>query len=538
MMFKRCAVALGGLLTIGAASPATMAVDSAAANRVHATVQFLADDLLEGRDTGSRGHEIAAAYVASQFQALGLQPGGENGGWFQRVPLRTASLNGPAAAWLNGQPLAIGQDISVRPSIVQQQQDVTAPLVFVGYGIDAPQIGVTDYRGLDLTGKIAVALDGTPDGLNTEIAAHLGSYKAQMAAKAGALGLVTIPAQVEPSARQRSAGAPRPVTNWVDTAGRNGGVPASLRVTASMTGTGASKLFAGASRSYAQLLAEAARKGARPAGFALPGKLRISRTSSWRDFTSPEVIGVLPGSDPALRGEYVVLMGHLDHLGMRPDPKPGEHAVNNGALDNAAGVATMLETARSFTASGRRPRRSVMFIANTGEEKGLLGADYFAAHPTVAAERIAALVDLDMPLPLYDFTDVIPFGAEHSTVAKVVARAGASMGIAVARDPMPEESIFVRSDHYRFVLRGVPAILLMTGWSNGGQPVWQNFLKNVYHSPRDNLLQPIRWDQLAKYAELNYRISRDLADAAERPRWYQGDFFGDSFAPGQPRAAR
>ena len=250
------------------------------------------------------------------------------------------------------------------------------------------------------------------------------------------------------------------------------------------------------------------------------------------------MVAKLPGSDPRLAAEHVVLMGHLDHLGLVTNPKPGADAVNNGALDNAAGVATMLEAARAFVASGKPPRRSVMFIANTGEELGLLGADYFAAHPTVPASSIVGLVDLDMPLLLYPFTDVIAFGAEHSTVAKAVADAGRQMGVAVSPDPMPEESIFVRSDHYRFVTRGVPAILLMTGFANGGEAQWKNFLGKVYHTPGDDLSQKIDWASAARYGELNYRISRALADADQRPLWYKGDYFGDRFAPGAPRAAR
>ena len=177
----------------------------------------------------------------------------------------------------------------------------------------------------------------------------------------------------------------------------------------------------------------------------------------------------------------------------------------------------MLEAARLFVESGRRPRRSVMFIANTGEEKGLLGADYFAAHPTVPIGKIVSVVDLDMPLPLYDFTDVTAFGADHSTVAKAVADAGRAMGIAVSPDPMPEESIFTRSDHYRFVLRGVPAILLMTGHANGGKAVWNHYLGSVYHSTKDDLSQPINWVAAARYGELNYRIARTLADEPQRP---------------------
>jgi Zn-dependent M28 family amino/carboxypeptidase len=188
--------------------------------------------------------------------------------------------------------------------------------------------------------------------------------------------------------------------------------------------------------------------------------------------------------------------------------------------------------------SGKRPRRSVMFIANTGEELGLRGADYFSAHPAVPADHIVGLVDLDMPLLLYDFTDVVAFGSEHSTIAKAVAEAGKGMGVAVAPDPMPDETLFVRSDHYPFVKRGVPAVFLMTGWANGGRPIWQRFLADTYHTVKDDLSQPIRWQAGARFAELNYRIARTMADADQRPMWYAGDYFGDTFAPNQPKARR
>ena len=282
----------------------------------------------------------------------------------------------------------------------------------------------------------------------------------------------------------------------------------------------------------------AAKGGAGQPGFPLRAKLTLAADSTWTDFTSPEVVARLPGADPVRRAEHVVLMAHLDHLGIKPDAKPGEDSIYNGALDNAAGVATMLEAAREFVASGQPPARSLLFIANTGEEKGLLGADYLAVHPPVPASAIVSVVDLDMPLPLYDFTDVTAYGANHSTIARTVAEAGAALGITVAPDPMPQESIFVRSDHYSFVKRGIPAILLMTGYANGGEAAWKHFMARVYHTPADDLSQPIEWRALAKYSLLNYRIARALADAPDRPRWYPGDYFANRFAPGEKRAAR
>jgi Zn-dependent M28 family amino/carboxypeptidase len=205
-------------------------------------------------------------------------------------------------------------------------------------------------------------------------------------------------------------------------------------------------------------------------------------------------------------------------------------------MDNAAGVATLIEAARSFVASGKPPRRSVMFIATTGEERGLLGADYFAAHPTVPRGAIVSLVDLDMPLLTYGFSDVVAYGADESTIGSAVADAARSMGLGVSPDPMPQQSLFVRSDHYRFVLRGIPALFLMTGQANGGKQAWDDYLARFYHRTGDDLSQPFRWEEGAKFAELNYRLARLIADGDQPPRWYRGSYFGDSYAPAAPKA--
>jgi len=536
--FRRflAAVALAPLLA--AATAQSAAETDFSPDRFRAHVAFLADDRLEGRDTGSRGYEMAAAYVAEQFQALGLKPVGENGGWYQQVPLRTARLAQPPALTLigtNGRRISWsgGTDVILGPSTRERRQDMTARVVFAGYGLDAPSLGLRDYEGLNVKGRIVAVLAGTPASLDSETAAHLSRSKSAMAARRGAVGVVTLPTEQWEKAspwdvRVRRSGGTQMV--WI---GRSG--DEEVRATATVNASVAERLFGGAPRSYTAVRADAA-KGVSPSGFALPSRIRIQRRSLWSDISSPEVIGMLPGADPKLSHEYVVLMGHLDHLGVSSSAQPGADRIFNGALDNAAGIATLLEAARAFTSSGAPPRRSILFIANTAEEKGLLGAEYFAHYPTVPIASIVAGVDLDMPVLLYDFADVIAFGAEHSTVAQAVEKAARSMDIAVSPDPMPEQNIFVRSDHYKFVQRGVPAILLMTGFANGGEAQWKHYLDEVYHRVGDDLGQPIRWAQGARFSRLNYLIARELADADERPRWYEGNLFGDLYAPGAPRA--
>jgi hypothetical protein len=535
------AAALLVVAATGAAQPPPT-VEQDIARRVRADVEFLASDSLEGRDTGSRGYLIAADYVVSQFRAIGLEPAGDQGSWFQQVPFRRASHPKPPVLTMSigGRQVTLdpAKDATVRPSVTEKQRQLSAGFVFVGYGIRDARHSLDDYRGLDLKGKIAVALRGTPKGLASDIDAHLASSKHRFAAEAGAIGFVEVPRNAGQRGNPVERGG-RPLIDWVDSSGRAGAVPAGLRLQLLVSNGWAERLFEGAPKSLDAVRREArANSRVSPRGFALVPVLSVHSESKWDDFTSPEVVGVLKGSDPVLAAEHVVLMGHLDHLGMRTDARPGEDAIYNGAIDNAAGVATMIEAARQFAAQPVRPKRSILFIANTGEERGLLGADYYASHPTVPAQSIVGAVDLDMPVLLYPFTDVTAFGADHSTIGRTVAEAGRTMGISVSPDPMPQEALFTRSDHYMFVRRGIPAVLLMTGYANGGKAHWDAFLARTYHSPKDDMSQKIDWDAGARYALLNYRIARAMADAPQRPMWLQGDYFGDLFDPTGPRAAR
>jgi Zn-dependent M28 family amino/carboxypeptidase len=275
-----------------------------------------------------------------------------------------------------------------------------------------------------------------------------------------------------------------------------------------------------------KILAAAETKDGLVKGFALPWSLKAELHSEIRKMNSENIVGLLPGSDPKLKDEYVVLSAHLDHLGITP-PVNGD-SINNGALDNASGVATTLEVARLF--AGKPSRRSVLFLIDTAEEKGLIGAEYFAHNPTVRRAAIAADVDLDMPILTYDFTDVVAFGADRSGVGPLVRHAAAGMNVKLSPDPMPDEGIFTRSDHYRFVEQGIPAVFLITGFANGGEAAFKDFLAHHYHKPSDDLSLPIRYDMGAKFARLNYAITRELADTDTRPSWNKGDFFAAKFA--------
>ncbi|MBX3476350.1 MAG: M28 family peptidase [Brevundimonas sp.] len=536
---KRLVVSAIALAIAISAPAAAQTVDPAAEARIRGDITFLADDALEGRKPGERGYELAALYVQTRMQAMGLTPG-VDGGWMQPVTFARTGIaeagatltwtpaGGSPVVWRNGEGglISAGSEAG--------HDAVSAGVVFVGYGIDSPAQGMDDYAGLDVGGKIVVMLAGAPAGLPSEIAAHLGSGKAATAARHGALGVITV--NTEASGRRFTGElmrrfANRTQTAWVGADGKPNGAGGGARFGAYLSDESAAALFAGAGKSYADIRAEAAQDGGRPKGFVLDGQAAFDVNTRRDDFQSANVIGVIPGSDPAVRDEMVVMTAHLDHLGISPE---GEDRINNGALDNAGGVSIMLEAARSLIASP--PRRSVMVVALTAEEMGLLGSDYLARHPVVATDKVIADVNLDMPILTYAFTDVVAFGAEHSTLGPLVDQAARAEDLTLSPDPMPEQGVFTRSDHYSFVKAGVPSVMLATGYANGGEAEWARFFAEGYHQPSDDLSLPFRWDAAAHFARVNAAIARAIADAPERPMWYENNPFGDQFAPDAPKA--
>jgi hypothetical protein len=531
------------LLALAAAAPIHAAPQfSADAFKSH--VAFLADDLLEGRRTGTPGHEIATRYIASQFTALGLKPGGDDGSYFQGFRLAETSASSPGSVTISGpggsKTWADGTDVVLRRDPAHPNPNVDAPLVFVGFGIDDPKHGHDDYRGLDVRGKIVVTLANFPDGVPSEAGAYYAADKKRVAGARGAIGMI----QIYPRALAKIRPWPTVVRNasfasvsWLEADGKPHD-ESGLAFSGYATGAAAEALFAGASENLKAVL-DAVDKGRVPKGFALKTRAHVVDHTDTRMISSANVVGILPGSDPKLAAEYIVLSAHSDHIGItppRPNDKPGADRINNGAMDNAAGIATMIEVARAATQAPDKPRRSLIFLASTGEEEGLLGADYYARHPSVPIANIVGDVDLDMPLLLYHFADVNAFGAEHSTIGATVAEAGKTMNVALSPDPEPQEVVFVRSDHYMFVRQGVPAVFLATGWANGGKEAWADFSTHHYHKPSDDMSQPILWEEGARFADINYRITRAMADGDQRPMWFKGDFFGDLFAPNQPKA--
>jgi hypothetical protein len=507
--------------------------------RFRAHVAFLADDLLEGRDSGSRGYDLAALYVATRFEALGLKPATE-GGWYQPVPFLEYKLMAepPASVTVGGRRFVHGQKAIVHPGPVEGPQSVEAAVVFAGYGLVSPELGIDDYKGLDVRGKVVAVLAGFPKGMPSDVGAHLNSEKNRAAEAKGAIGVIRLRTRADVGRRAWSRlqeTADEPSMTWIGRDGEPYLAAPGIRYRATFDTPAAEALFAGARRSFSRVLAQADRTGGSPKGFALRPTVRFEQQSALRRFSSPNVVAVLSGSDPELADEYVLLMAHLDHEGV--NPKREGDKIYNGAMDNATGIATMLEVARAMTEGGKRPRRPILFAAVTAEEDGLLGAQYLAKHP-LPGVKVVGVVNLDMPVLTYDFRDVIAFGAEHSTMGPAVASAASRMSVALTPDPLPAEGLFTRSDHYRFVQEGVPSVFLMTGFAGEGREKFEHFLATHYHRVSDDMKLPIDWRAGAKFARLNYLIAREIADAPEAPRWYQASFFGDTLAPDRPKAAR
>ncbi len=548
---------LSSLLLLGACAssqtavaPTTNTQIAADAHRIEAHMAFLADDALEGRDTGSQGHLIASQYIASNFKQLGLQPAGDQMGaeqsYFQKLNLKKSQLVKHSAGLTLHHK---GVDTSVpypkhfitRSSSHDGKIAVNAELVFVGFGMVSAEFGIDDYAGLDVKGKIVVILPGRPHKLPSEEAAHLSSQKTRLAAEHGAIGIITVHTPDAEKTRPYANSLlylNSPDLSWVNAQGVAEKDYPEIKVNAYMHMDAAKALFSGAPQSLAQIYAKLEKKEV-PTGFPLPSSASLTRESTHSMIQSQNVAAVLEGSDPTLKNEYVVVTAHSDHIGIGNDLR-SKDKINNGLMDNAAGVAILLETARLYSQSALKPKRSILFLAVTGEEKGLLGADYFAHYPVKPIASLVANVNLDMPVLLYPFADMVAFGANHSTLGGTVGRASAKHGIKLSADPMPEQAIFTRSDHYTLVKKGVPAVFLMTGFTSkdpaqkGGE-IWGKFFAKHYHKPTDDVagltkdFGPIRYDAGAVFTDINVAIIEEVANAEQRPQWLKDSFFGKAF---------
>jgi hypothetical protein len=548
---KRLLVSLVLVLTVSFGSAQTSSSDfppnellqRITAEGLRAHMAFLADDLLEGRGTGTRGYQLAANYVRAQFEEMGLKPAGVGGSYFQNVRFRRIELLRDKSSLVvkpkNGstRTLTIEKDYVMGGDPLSADTTAEGQVVFVGFGVSAPEFKYDDYEGIDVRGKIVAALYGAPPKMPSAPGAHFSSteQKLRMAAEHGAIGYISIWAG---KTEQRTPFSEYvrftrgPALRWLDEKGVPDGAEPSIRGAVRISSSTAALLFEGAPKSWKDALQAA--ENSQPQALPLTTSVAIHIVSRYSEAESPNVAAILPGSDPQLKNEYVSFTAHLDHLGIG-DPVKGD-SIYNGAADNASGTSALLEMARAFSELHPAPRRSLLFIAVTGEEEGLLGSDYYAQNPTVPITQIVASINMDEVSFLYDFKDIVPLGGEHSSLGAVADDVARHMGLMVSPDPLPEEVYFVRSDQYSFILQGVPALYIEEGLQTvnpnlDGKKMQFDWEVQRYHQPSDDINQPLDFNATVKCTRVDLAVGYEVAQQTERPHWNAGDFFNKFTKP-------
>ena len=539
------ALAAGLALPVGAAQPASdpseAAMESIRPEAIRAHMNFLADDLLEGRGTNSRGYEISARYMATEFESMGLTPAGDAGTYLQNVPLRSVRPDEPNTTMSvihkgKVETLVFGRDFLAVGDPTRKETSVEAPVIYVGFGVTAPEQNYDDYKGIDVKGKIVAMVSEAPN-FESSLKAHYSSFEVKIANAAahGAVGLIVVDDPILEglySFKEQVRDLSRPAFRWLNKEGVPNDYVPQVRAGAILSLDASKQLFTGSGHTPEEVF-QAAKEG-KSLAFPLPLTAKIHRQAKLEDVSSHNVVAKLEGSDPALKNEFLVYSAHLDHLGVG-EPVKGD-SIYNGALDNASGCAILLEVARAFSKMNPRPKRSILFVAVTGEEAGLLGSDYFAHYPTVSKDAIVANVNMDEDQMLWPLLDIIPFGAEHSTLDGVVKRAAERLHLALSPDPMPEQVIFIRSDQYSFVKQGIPAVFPTPGFKSSDPKIdpvaiFKEWEETRYHQPQDDMQQPnLDFNQAVKYAQFAYLCGWLIAQDPHRPAWNPHDFFGDHYA--------
>lgn len=535
------ALALPAVAAPAATDPSDAAMESIRPEAIRAHMNFLADDLLEGRGANSRGYEISAKYMATEFESMGLTPAGDAGTYLQNVPLRSVRPDEPNTTMSmirNGkmETLVFRKDFLAAGDPGRKETSVEAPVIYVGFGVTAPEQNYDDYRGIDAKGKIVAMVFEAPN-FESSLKAHYSSFEQKVANAAlhGAVGLIVVNDPVLEgmySFKEQVRDLSRPGLRWLTKEGAPNDYFPQLRGGVILSLETSKQLFVGSGHTPEEVF-QAAKEG-KPLTFPLPLTAKIHNQEKLEDVSSHNVVAKLEGSDPALKNEYLVYSAHLDHLGVG-EPVKGD-VIYNGALDNASGCAILLEVARAFTHMNPRPKRSILFVAVTGEEAGLLGSDYFAHYPTVSKDAIVANVNMDEDQMLWPLLDIIPFGAEHSTLDGVVKRAAERLHLALSPDPMPEQVIFIRSDQYSFVKQGIPAVYPSPGIKSNDPKInpvaiFKEWEETRYHQPQDDMQQPnLDFNQAVKYAQFAYLCGWLISQDPQRPAWNAHDFFGDHYA--------
>ncbi|MEO8678864.1 MAG: M20/M25/M40 family metallo-hydrolase, partial [Vicinamibacterales bacterium] len=508
-----------------------------------AHVQFLADDKLEGRNVGTPGYEKAVDYVESQFKAIGLKPAGTSG-FRQPVKFDSRKLAADQSHLVlvrdgKEESLVVGQDgaPSARGELNGSKE---ASMVFIGYGLSIPDAGWDDLSGMDVRGKIAVYVNAfAPVKVSDNVKSHANTADERWAAvkRAGGIGMASIALPPAPPAGSAQGAAPGATPPGQGGGGGGGGpqpvITLSDRdvqnlsgqiVSLSFTARGAEKILAGTGHTLAEF-AQLVKEGKPLPKFPVPGTLKMHAALTRDTFEAANVAALFEGSDPALKDEYVVMSSHLDHVGI--GRAVNGDALYNGAMDDASGIAAMLQIAHMLKQSGAKTKRSILFVAVAAEEKGLLGSRYFAAHPTVPFDKIVGDINLDMFLPLYPLRVIEVQGFAESSLGEAVRVVARELGVEVQTDREPDQNRFIRSDQYSFIRRGVPALAFKFGYEFGTEDEKTRlaWVRDRYHQPSDDLDQPVDLEAAAKFNRVIMALLRRVADDAARPAWNADSFF-------------
>ncbi len=519
----------------GVPAAVRQAAESIDPEKIRAHVKFLSDDLLEGRGPGKRGAELAAKYIASQFALNGLKPAGDNGTYFQKVPLyavhtiedqTTFSFEPKSGAPVN---LKYSEDVVAKDTTGEASADIDAPIVFVGYGIDAPEYQWNDYAGIDVKGKVLLVVvneppSTDPDFFKAEALTYYGrwTYKYEQAARLGAVGVLIIH-------RTDLASYPWDVvrnSQAIEKSYLQGDPAATLKAAAWIQHDVADKLLASIHMTADQAIDAAGKRGFKAVD--LPVNLKAHIVSSVRHYESDNVIAVVPGSDSTQgHDQAVIYSAHYDHLGIDPDAK-GD-GIYNGAADNGTGCGILLELARAWTAV--KPPHSIYFAAVTAEEQGLLGSQYLGMHPPVPASQISLDLNYDMLLPVGIPTAIGAAGSERTSFYPVVESTAKAFGFTIQPDQQPMAGHYYRSDHFSFARVGVPAFSIDQGTLFEGQtPDWgkaqsEDYVAHHYHQPSDEYHESMDFRGNAKLARFGFILGWEASSLPSSVSWQPGDEF-------------
>lgn len=511
-------------------------------DHIKADMTYLADDLLQGRQPGTEGFALASKYVETQFMSMGLLPGVDGKSYVQPVTLKKGIVNESESSLVlvskgDRTALVYDEDFMLQPNLVSPMSEVSGQLVFVGYGVHAPELGYDDYQKIDVKNKIVVFFNQAPESFPSNERAYFSSapVKYEEAVKRGAIGAITmqLPGDQRTSWEAAVRRSKQGTSRWADATGKAQNTFEQLKVIATFNPANAEKLFTSSGKKMDAIINSI--KNNKPQSLPLNLEARMTVSSETSSIATSNLIGIIPGSDPVLKNEYVVYVAHVDHFGIGV-PVKGD-SIYNGAHDNASGTSIALEIARTYKRLKEPTKRSIIIAIVTGEESGLLGSDFFASNPTIPQQSMVANFSMDMPFFFHPVLDIVPYGAQHSSLSKPLGEAAKYLNLGIGPDPFPEQVVFIRSDHYSFIKKGIPSLFIKSGFKtvdsdnvdrSEADVAWR---RTTYHTPQDDMSQDFDFNGAATHVKVNFLTGYQVANDPQRPTWNKGDFFGGKFGP-------